>query len=307
MKPRYASIIFGAAVLSGWAGIWIAQMGTPTVESRALISKPASELHGVKRVVYDVPSHHRWRYPRETVVLAGWNGDLRLQTDSRGANDQPLQLVREGDTVFVRLKETPAGTPQPTAKDNTPPATHHPVSLTLPASVSELSWPSVRLRMASSANTPSLTVRTYALKVGYEPSQREHLGDQVDAQIVADLQKDIVPGRLDHMTAILLPRDACESRNRFSKRYESDFEYKGGFFPQITLLADIGKIDIQTMEPDMQITLRTSQDSMLNVEKIAYLKQLRLETMSPAEAGEIAKTELNDPFSACPSAQMKRR
>ncbi|QIL81300.1 hypothetical protein G7047_16310 [Diaphorobacter sp. HDW4A] len=310
MKQRFASIVFGAAVLSCWAAIWIAQLGTPATESVVLRSLPAAELQGVKRIVFDVPSSHPWRYPRETVVLAGWSGDLRLQTESEGRNAQHLQLVHEGDTVFVRLKGSPdgtAGTPPPTDEVNAEPQIYRPVSLTLPASVSELVWPSVRLMMAASATTPALTVRTFALKVGTEPSQRSHWGDNVDAQIVADIKSDIVPGKLDHLTAILLPRDACESGNRSLNRYEADFEYKGGFFPKITLLTDLSKIAIQTMEPDMLITLRTSPDSVLNVEKIGYLKQIRLETLSFAETKEIAQTKMNDPFSACSSPRMKGR
>ncbi|QNP48076.1 hypothetical protein [Diaphorobacter aerolatus] len=285
MKQRLASVVFVAAVIVGWAGVWIAQYNAPARETGPLQTLKAAELQGVKRVVFDVKTSYQWQYSRPTLVLAGWSGDMRLQTAREMKNSStPLLLVREGDTVFVRMAESPSNADQ---KKKPFIALDRPVSLTLPASITELTWPQVHLLMASAADMPSLSIRARELNVG-ATARNDILWETLsDAEVHADLRSDAAQGKLGTLTAHLLPTDPCFHDPRKGEKYSDDFSYKGGIFGQITVLSADAQIAIHTMEPDLQLALKTSPDAMLKLRRIAYLERVQVQTLTTAQADEL--------------------
>ena len=302
-KQHLASIVFGIAVITGWTGMWLAQATAPAREESRLTSLPASELQGVTHIVFDVDPQLQSRHLGETLVLAGWQGDLRLTTTpDNNQSSLPLSLIREGHTVFVRVSaESMAAAAQASEKageDTSRAVIDTPVSLTLPASISDISWPSMSLLMARSANMPALTVRTYALTVGSNDRRYNRSSRTIDSQIEGDLENEIIPGRLEHLTVLQSRLHECPDK-RYGRAYQGAFQYDGGFFSRIDLLTQARTINIATMEPDMQLKLSAAPDTQLSVAKMAYLKQLQTAELSPAQIDLIEKSQREDPSGEC--------
>lgn len=287
MNRRMAPYVFVAAILCGWIALRLAQNNPPSKETSTLHSMSAAELQGVKRVAYDVDPQFQWSYAGQTLVLAGWSGDLRLTTIPEDEKSVPLELVREGDTVFVRAKKPTPQAPAPITTDvgkkPTAPRIAAPVSIALPASITELDWPKTWLMMASSANMASLTIRSHQVHVGDDNRRATFSNRSGDSQVIADLQSDAVPGKLELLTIQHLQSGLCPGKRPAVNAYSDGFSYDGGFFSRIALQTQAIKMIVRTMEPDMQMTLFTPPHSMLTVSHVAYLKQIQVRDLSQAQ------------------------
>ena len=306
MTTRLASCVFGAAVFCGWLAVWIAQSNAPVRSDSIVQSMSPTELQGVKRVQYDVPNKYRTRYRQTTLVLAGGNGDLRLSTASHDESSVPLELVRAGDTVFVRIKsESPQARAANTEDGDKDPIIYidAPVTLALPESITELKWPGMRLMMAAKANMPALTLYSYEVHVGSDSRSNAGLTRSGDPQVIADLQGDVIPGRLEQLTIKHLQHGLCPGDRPSASRYSDDVVYEGGFFPRITLQTQAAKVNIRTMEPDMQLTLNTPSGSSLEVGNVAHLKQIQVQDLDARQNQELSQTRAMRGFADCDKAK----
>lgn len=302
LKSRLAGATFAAAVLSCWLGIWLAR--TVPDDGAELVTMPAAELSGVVRVVWDVGPEYQWNAPYQgTLVLAGWPGDLRLGTSRQGAGAARLRLVREGDTVFVRAAE-PAGAGQDgiDAAQRRSPSLAAPVSLALPAAVTELSWPRMQLMMAGGADMRALTVSSAQVTVGALGDPYLRARDGADSQVVADSGSSVLRGRLAQLTVLSLPEGDCGQAGE-RRRKSGSVKYEGGFFTNVTVLSRGGTVQVGTMEPGMRLRLRATSETALQLGRLSYLEQLQIEDLD--SAGVARLDDRNAARGDCPVARMK--
>ena len=161
MTQRYATGIFIAAIATCWVSVWIAQSIPDRTTEAHLTVMPAAELAGVTRLVWDVDARYMPRNAhRDTLVLAGTRGDLRLSASpNRSQHGIPLKFVRKGDTIYVQGNVPEDANAQPDT-DNPAPTADSPTSLALPATITEIRWPKVQLIMARAADIPALTIHS---------------------------------------------------------------------------------------------------------------------------------------------------
>ena len=280
MKSRNAVGWFCAAVLMCWISLWLVQTRPRTQLENRTVSLTPQELVGVRRVVWDLdPDQFDGANASETMVLTGWGGDLRLTSSPWSDASYRLQLVRKGDTVFVRaqqvvvaaaptdLTETEAATPQADT----------PISLTLPAGITELVWPNVNLVQTPKSEMAEFTVRAYDLQIGVDPSDDWRFANQADHQIAASFRGNPLPGKLGRLNAQLLFNEACAGGNEPQNSLAGTLEYKGGFHGQLQVLARTGNVRLSTAAPDLRAVLRVSPNTRLEVAQIGYLQQVQIQ------------------------------
>ena len=302
LKSRLAEATFAAAVLSCWLGIWLAR--TVPDDGAELISMPAAELAGVTRVVWDVGPGYQWNAPYQgTLVLAGWPGDLRLGTSHRGGGAARLRLVREGETVFVRAVD-PAGAGQEAADAarRRSPRLAAPVSLALPGTVTELSWPRMQLMMAGAADMRALTVSSAQVTVGALGDPYLRARDGADSQVVVDSGSSVLRGRLAQLTVLSLPEGDC-SQVGGRRRKSGSVKYEGGFFTDVTVLSRGGTVQVSAMEEGMRFRLKATPETALQLGRLAYLEQLRIEDLDSDGAARLGDRDAAR--GDCPAARMK--
>ena len=290
MRQRLASVTLACAVLACWGGVWVAQSVKEVHNDIQFAVMPVADLSGVTRVVWDVAApDQRGNANIDTLVLAGWTGELRLTTQSTRKRSRSLELVREGNTVYVRAGEA---TNRQRDTNQAPWVVQTPSSLTLPASVTELVWPGVRLVMSSQADMQALTIRSNALEVTTIPRGKSQQGQRsLDPLINADLNGDDIPGKLGHLTAIqMLHRGCAESDAQVTQRKSGLFEVEGGFFEKLTVMSQNGRVRLQGLQPNTRVNLYATAATSLDLSKLPYLEQLSVHKLSAEQATQLVPT-----------------
>ena len=306
MTQRYATGIFIAAIATCWVSVWIAQSIPDRTTEAHLTVMPAAELAGVTRLVWDVDARYMPRNAhRDTLVLAGTRGDLRLSASpNRSQHGIPLKFVRKGDTIYVQGNVPEDANAQPDT-DNPAPTADSPTSLALPATITEIRWPKVQLIMARAADIPALTIRSDGLVVGTTSRQKDYWGEHIDGQVLGDLQSDALPGKLRCLTAFSQLSTACSTSTNPPTLISGSFRYNGGFFSQITLLTQGGDVKLGPMESDMQLDLHASGNTKLEMDRLGNLTQVRVKDLSKAEADGLVSTLPGQDGTRCGATRIK--
>ena len=316
MKARYAPWIFCVTVLAFWLSLWMAQSWTRPERQDELLTLSAAELVGVKRLVWDVArdgGYYETYRDSNTLLLAGGSGDLRLTASPRGTESDGLQLVREGDTVYVRVLKRvfvladDAGEGEESARQR---YIDEPVSLILPASIAELHWPSVQLLMASKADLAQFSVRTTSIVIGSDViGEDENISRRYsqysDAQIAANFLGDKLPGKLARLNVQSRNFEPCANEGEYSSSGRNgSVEYRGGFFTQLHVLGQETAIKFIGMEPVLKAELHVTSNSRLEVAQVGYLSQLQIQSPSAQELREL-KTPLSGAYTDANGCQKK--